>query len=180
MKLLFRLLWLVLTQSFRSRTDIMGPVETRLRVYPNDLDIFLHVNNGVYLTYADLGRTDLLLRANAFHKIRKRGWYPVIASQTIQIKKSLKLGQVFSINTRVIGWSDKAVYMEQVYMRGETFIARALVDARFLSLKGERVSNQELLDLLGLVRSSPTLPNYLQLWIDSSKAMAAANKSVVN
>jgi acyl-CoA thioesterase FadM len=47
----------------------MGPAETTVRVYPNDLDIFLHVNNDVYLTYADLGRTDLMLRSNIFNLI---------------------------------------------------------------------------------------------------------------
>lgn len=83
----------MITQSFRRRVDIMGPARTTVRVYPNDPDIFLHVNNGVYLTYADLGRTDLMLRSNIFKLIRKQGWYPVVAAETIQFKKSLKLGQ---------------------------------------------------------------------------------------
>ena len=61
MKLYLRLLLLLLTQKFRDRCTLTGPATTTLRVYPNDLDIFGHVNNGVYLTYADLGRTDLML-----------------------------------------------------------------------------------------------------------------------
>jgi acyl-CoA thioesterase FadM len=87
MKMLLRLLWLMITQSFRSRVGILDPTETTVRVYPNDLDIFLHVNNGVYRTYADLGRTDLMLRSNIFNLIRKQGWYPVVAAETIQFKK---------------------------------------------------------------------------------------------
>lgn len=72
MKLFLRLVWLILTQRWRSRCNILEPVDTRLRVYPNDLDVLLHVNNGVYLTYADLGRTDLMLRSGTLKKNSKK------------------------------------------------------------------------------------------------------------
>ncbi len=168
MKMLFRLFWLIFTQSRRSRADVMGPVDTTLRVYPNDLDIFMHVNNGVYLTYADLGRTDLMLRADVFHEIRKAGWYPVVAAETITFKKSLKLGQRFTITTRILGWDDRAIYLEQVFSRSGTFIARAVIDARFLSRAGGKVSIDELYKLVGMTGESPPLPESLKLWIRSN------------
>ena len=169
MKLFFRLIWLVLSQRWRTRCSIMGPVDTTLRVYPNDLDVFTHVNNGVYLTYADLGRTDLLLRSDAFGKIRKKGWYPVIAGATVEFRKSLKLAQRFTICTRVLGWDDKAVYMEQIFTHGESTVARAMIDARFISLRGDRVKNDELFSLLGVDQPSPELPNALKQWIQARK-----------
>jgi len=99
MKLFFRLFWLLFTQSRRSRTDIMGTCETRFHVWPNDLDLYLHVNNGVYLTYADLARTDMMLRSGTYNKIKQAGWYPVVAAETIRFRKSLRLGQGFTITT---------------------------------------------------------------------------------
>jgi YbgC/YbaW family acyl-CoA thioester hydrolase len=169
MKLFFRLFWLIVTQAHRSRVDVMDSVETRLRVLPNDLDIFLHVNNGVYLTYADLGRTDLMLRSNTFHLLRQRGWYPVVAAQTIQFKKSLTLWQSFSIATRIVGWDDRAIYMEQIFKRGNTMVARALIDARFLAKAGGRVSTEELQNFLNLDKQSPELPHHVQQWIASNR-----------
>lgn len=148
----------------------MGPVTTRLRVYPNDLDIFMHVNNGVYFTYADLGRIDLLLRADAFHLIRKRGWYPVIANETMQFKRSLLLGQRFSISTRLLGWSDTAIYIEQVFTRGDQLIAKGLIDCRFLKRTGGRVKHEEMRELLGIDEPSPEFPEHLVSWISSCKA----------
>jgi len=118
MKLYFRLIWLILTQSRRSRSSLLGPVDTGFRVLPNDLDALFHVNNGVYLTLMDLGRTDLLLRSNAFSKIRKKGWYPVLAAETIRFKHSLKLWQRFIIRTRVVGWDERSIYLEQQFMHG--------------------------------------------------------------
>lgn len=172
MKLFFRLFWLILTQSFRARTDIVGPVDTKLRVYPNDLDIFLHVNNGVYFTYGDLARTDLMLRSNSFKLIRKKGWYPVVAAETMQFKKSLTVGQQFTVTTQVIAWTERAVYMEHTFKRGDKLIARALIDARFLSKSGGKVSTIELMSLLGIDRESPLQPEYLQRWLESTQTLA--------
>ena len=177
MKLYLRLIWLLLTQRFRSRCSIMGPVETIIRVYPNDLDIFMHVNNGVYLTYADLGRTDLMLRSNTVGKLRENGWYPVMAGVSVEFRQSLKLGQRFAIRTCVIGWDDNSVYMEQVFTRKNKIVARAIIDGRFLSLRGARVSNDELFRVLGINGPSPQLPEALQLWIKARKAASEAAKT---
>lgn len=147
----------------------MGPVDTTLRVYPNDLDALLHVNNGVYLTYADLGRTDLLLRSDKLGKIRKQGWYPVAAAATIEFKKSLTLGQVFTIRTHIMGWDDRAVYLHQEFLRNDTLVAKAMIDARFLTKSGGRVSTDELTELLDLERASPEFPPSLVQWIHSRK-----------
>ncbi len=169
MKLLFRLIWLLLTQSRRSRLHILESADTKLRVFPNDLDIFMHVNNGVYLTYADLGRTDLMLRSGTFHKLRKRGWYPVLAAETIQFKQSLTLGQCFSINTRVAGWDDRSLYIEQVFTHGDTLVAHAFIEARFLVKAGGKVNLPELLDFLNIDLVSPTIPEPIQRWITARR-----------
>ncbi len=164
MKMLFRLFWLILTQSFRSRSNILGPVQTTVRVYPNDLDIFLHVNNGVYLTYADLGRTDLMLRSNVFHLIRKLGWYPVVAAETIQFKRSLTLGQRFTISTKIVGWDERSIYLEQRFEQNNKWVATALIDARFLAKKGGKVTPKEVYELIGYTDPAPVLPDYVHLW----------------
>ena len=169
MKLLFRLLWLILTQRRRSRSGIMGPVDTPLRVYPNDLDVLLHVNNGVYLTYADLGRTDLMLRSDTFRKMRQSGWHPVAAAATVRFRKSLTLGQRFTITTRIVGWDDRSVYLEQIFKRDGRVIAEVLVDARFLTKSGGRVSTDELLESLELDKQSPPLPASVERWVASMR-----------
>ncbi|MBX2881331.1 MAG: acyl-CoA thioesterase [Granulosicoccus sp.] len=170
MKLLLRLCWLIMTQRWRSRCSILGPVDTKLVVFPSDLDTLMHVNNGVFFTYADLGRVDLLLRANAMKRLQKLGWYPVVAAESMQFKKSLTLGQVFSIRTEVLGWSDKSIYLQQIFSRHGRMIARAMIDARFLKRSGGTVNLEELLDHLEINSPSPEFPDYLHHWIASNKA----------
>lgn len=172
MKLYFRLIWLILTQSRRSRSALLGPVDTNFRVLPNDLDALLHVNNGVYLTLMDLGRTDLLLRSNAFSRIRKKGWYPVLAAETIRFKRSLKLWQRFTIRTKVVGWDDRSIYLEQHFISKGNLVAKAVVDARFLSKKGGAVTTDELLQFLEIKNEPPELEPWIASWVSSVRQMS--------
>jgi len=172
MKLYFRLIWLILTQSRRSRCSLFGPVDTHFRVLPNDLDALMHVNNGVYLTMMDLARTDLLLRSDTFNPVRKNGWYPVLAAETIRFKRSLKLWQRFIIRTRVVGWDERSVYLEQHFLSKGKLVAKAVVDARFLRKKGGVVTPDELLKFLELDTQSPPLEQWIETWIRSNRQMS--------
>lgn len=172
MKLYLRLIWLILMQSRRSRCSMMGPVDTHFRVLPNDLDALLHVNNGVYLTLMDLGRTDLLLRSDAFHAVRKKGWYPVLAAETIRFKRSLKLFQKFIIRTSVIGWDERSFYLEQKFISNGKLIAKAVVDARFLKKSGGNVTPAELLAYLNIDQNPPGMPEWVTTWVQSNRQMS--------
>lgn len=150
---------------------MLGPIDTQFRVWPNDLDALLHVNNGVYLTLMDLGRTDLLLRSNAYHAVRKQGWYPVLAAETIRFKKSLTLFQKFTIRTSVVGWDERSIYLEQQFLSKGKLVAKAVVDARFLKKKGGNVAPAELLAFLNIEHSRPELPDWVATWVQSSRQM---------
>src|SRR5690554_311774 len=107
-----------------------------MRVLPTDLDLNRHMNNGVYLSVLDLGRFDLLIRNGIWDILNGRGWYPVVVAETITFRKSLKLWQKFVIETRVSGYDDKAVFVDQrIVVNGEIF-AQATIRARFLKKRG--------------------------------------------
>lgn len=126
-----------------------------LRVWPTDLDPLMHMNNGVYLSLMDLGRIDLMLKAGAFHKIRKAGIYPVIASEAIRFRKSLTVFQSFTIHTRIATWDDRYYYLFQHFMVGDSIYASALVKGRFLNKSGGKVSPQELNSLMNIHEAPP-------------------------
>lgn len=146
---------------------MIGPCDTNMRVWPTDLDVFMHVNNGVYLTLMDLGRTDMMLRSGMFGPIRQQGWYPVVAAQTIRFRRSLRLFERFVITTRVVGWDDKSIFLEQIFTRGDERIAHAAVEARFLSQRGGGVTPAELLAVIGHHEVSPAIPPWILAWKQS-------------
>ena len=164
MNLLLRLLLLVLTAPLRPRCDILGPARKRFIVWPPDLDVLWHVNNGVYLSMLDVARVDLLLRSGMAKRLRREGVYPVVAAETIRFRRSLQLLQVFEVETAVIGWDEKAFIIQHHFLRRGEVVAEAVVRARFLKRKGGTVTSQELLELLGRAGPSPELPAWIDAW----------------
>lgn len=164
MNLFLRLLLLLLTSRFRPRCGLLGPTRKRFIVWPPDLDVLLHVNNGVYLSMLDVARVDLMLRSGAAAALRRHGFYPVVAAETIRFRRSLQLFQVFEIETAIIGWDEKAFIIEHRFWRGEELVADAVIRARFLRRKGGTVSSRELLEAVGQPTGSPPLPAWIDAW----------------
>ena len=119
-----------------------------LRVLLTDIDIAMHMNNGMYFSVFDLGRFDLMVRSGVWRQMRARGWSPVAAGETISFRKSLRLGQRYSIETRIIGLDERAIYFEQRAVAGGEIYARAVIATRLVSRTGP-VSNEEIVAAFG-------------------------------
>ena len=136
-----------------------------MRVRPPDLDLYLHVNNGTYLQMMDVARTNYIADLGGFPLLKEKGWYPVVAAQTVTYRRSLTLGQRFEITTRVVGWDERVVYLEQVFTRDGDLCARGLVAGRFLTRgSNERVPAPKVIELLGEAIPSPELPDDVAGW----------------
>lgn len=87
MNLWFRLLITLLLSLLRKRAGLFETTVTRFRVLPNDLDFNGHMNNGRYMTLADLGRLDFVVRTgSAAIAIDNRAW-PVVGDVTAKFRK---------------------------------------------------------------------------------------------
>lgn len=136
----------------------------RDRVWPTDLDELRHMNNGVYLSLLDHARLDLMLRSGCWQKMRAAKVYPVVTAQSIAYRRSLQLGQRFQIESRIIGYDDRAVYIEQrVVAKGEMY-ARAFVQGRFLRDLGGGVPIQEVGDIVAVATADLPAPAWLREW----------------
>lgn len=147
MDLYLRLFITMLSARFKSPVSIMEPLESTFRVWPNDLDVFMHMNNGRYFTIADLARMELLVRAGLWKKMKPLGYYPVMAGETAQFRGSLMPLQKYRIVTRVMGWDERFIYLEQAFKAGDTVCALLIVKSRILGKAGKRVSPQEMMEL---------------------------------
>jgi acyl-CoA thioesterase FadM len=164
MNLFFRLIWTLVAGPFRSRVPTLGPATTPFRVWPTDLDVLMHVNNGVYLSMMDLGRIDLMMRSGLFGAINERGWYPVVTAQTIQYRRSLKVFDRFDIVTRVLAWDDRAIMLEQRFVRRGEEVATALMRGRFLRRAGGTVPMSDLIAAAGNPPAPTDVPPYAVQW----------------
>ncbi|QQC63195.1 acyl-CoA thioesterase [Paraburkholderia ginsengisoli] len=172
MSLLLRLILLLFTSRGRSRLQVLDNCVTPFRVWINDLDVLLHMNNGRYFTILDLARVDLMMRSGLWRQLRARGWYPVVTLETMRFHRSLELGDRYDVHTRVIGWDEKHIFIEQGFVRGDAQIGLAVVRARFLKRQGGTVATAEMLELSGITQTSPALPEWVVNWSEAEGGMA--------
>ena len=170
----FRTLLHALRSRFGPRLGHYDVTRTRFITLPTDQDILRHMNNGVYLSIMDIARFDMLHRTGIWAIFKVKGWYPVVVSETISFRKSLTLGQRFTVESRILGFDEKAVYVEQRFVRptegpdavaGEVEVyARGFIRGRFLKRTGGVVTIDELAAAVGTAPDELTVPAWLLAW----------------
>ena len=168
MKLWLRVIYQLMSWRFRSKIKINEVAIRRFRVWPTDLDIYAHMNNGVFLTIMDLGRYDHGKRTGIWNKWNKIGWYPVVVAENITFRKSLQLWQTFDLESKVIGWTEEAFYFEQRFVVGKEIYARAVVRIRFLKRSRGIVTPKEILEYTPWSGPLPILPQWVANWSAAS------------
>ena len=150
MNLLFRLLGLIVRSVRRSGTAGVFDVTTlRMRVWPTDLDLNLHMNNGRYLSIMDIGRLDLIMRVGLFGRMARDGIRPVVGNVQIVYRRSLAPFQRFHLSTQLVGWDEKWTYLRQQFHDDTGAVcADAYVRALFVR-RGVKLTSADLSALVG-------------------------------
>jgi acyl-CoA thioesterase FadM len=162
MNLWFRVFWLFLTAPFRARIEApFGISRLSFRVWPLDLDTNLHLNNGRYLTIADLGRADLLLQTGLWKAVLKEGLLPMLSGSAIRYRRELKPFQAFTLESRIVCWRETTFVMEHRFLTrnaaGKTITAAiALVRGGLYARKQRQfVPASRLVEMAGYSGPSP-------------------------
>ncbi len=165
MNLYLRLIGLLLRLPFVRRQGLFEPARIGFRAWPNDCDINLHLNNGRYLTFMDLGRVHLMVQIGLFAPIWRRRWLPVLAAAEMSFIRPILPFQRFNLVTRLLTWDEKYFYIEQRFEAGGRLCAVGMVKGLFLHGR-ERVASTAVVSLLGLDVTAPNLPDVVRHWND--------------
>jgi acyl-CoA thioesterase FadM len=184
MNLYFRLLLLAIKYALfernKEKEDVMATTSLRFHVLPNDLDANMHMNNGRYLTIMDLGRFHYMLRTGIFGPALKKGYAPVLGSAKIRYRLPLLPFHPFDLQTRIITWDEKWVYVEQrfVLTKGDkagAVAAIALLKASLYDTKAKVTAKPK--DILALIDKAdipvPEMPEYVKRWSEAEEALKA-------
>jgi acyl-CoA thioesterase FadM len=171
MIILLRLLWVVLLGLHRPRLGVADVSRLSMLVWLVDLDLNLHMNNGRYLALMDLGRGDWMIRSGAWRLIRRERMTPVVAGCMVRYRRSLRPLQRFELRTRLLGWDQRWVYVEQVMESNEGVACLAVVRTGFLR-DGHLVSPAEMVQKLNVTSVPPALPDWVADWTRNEAAFA--------
>lgn len=141
---------------------------TRHRVWLNDIDLLWHMNNGRYFTITDIVRIDWRIRAGMWGAMRERGYYSVIAGETIQFRKALSLFKTYEIRNRLIAWDEKYFYFEHQFISAGQICAISLVKLRVVGQR-QRPSPEEVMSWYGEVPDRRDPDEVIKNWNQSTR-----------
>jgi len=137
----------------KSQVDFLATTRVRLRVWPNDLDYNLHVNNGRYLALADISGVHWGVRTGVLEIARQQKAFPVIGDAIAKFRHDLRVFQTFEIHTRAIGWDRKWGFFEHRFVRNDRVIG--VVAGRMLFKARDGPVDPRAI-LAGLAHSAPS------------------------
>jgi acyl-CoA thioesterase FadM len=97
MSLILRFFLRLIKTRYSSKLHPFDTAILPMHVWPNDLDLLFHMNNGRFLSLMDLGRIDPLVRTGFWDEARKRKWYLVVGTTPIDYKRPLTVFQAYEL-----------------------------------------------------------------------------------
>lgn len=145
------------------RIGVLDTTFIRMHVWPNDLDLNIHVNNGRYLALADISRMHWFVRSGAVGVARQLGAIPIVGDAVAKFRRDLKPFQKFEIQTRMLGWDERWGFMEHRFVREKRVLGVVAIRGVFKGPEGP-IAPQVFLDALGAHHESPPLPTWVNEW----------------
>jgi acyl-CoA thioesterase FadM len=147
----------------RRTLGVLEEVRVPLRIWPTDLDVYLHLNNGRCLTLMDFGRLAHGLRTGLARKTLQRRWRPVVGSAEVHFRRELRVLQRVDLVTRLVFWDEKWIFFEHRLEQGDEQFAVATVKA-VVKERGKTVAPSEVVAAVGHHGPPPEPPARLLGW----------------
>jgi acyl-CoA thioesterase FadM len=171
MNLYLRLI-LALFRSWRQpKIGLHGVVERTMRVWPNDIDINGHMNNGRYLTIIDLMMIEYFVRVGFAKVLIDQGWRPMSGGAFITYRKQLQPGQKYKVQFRWSGANEHWNFMRFDFLRMDgTLCATGYMKGAAVSRKG-LVRNEDSYALMKIDFAPGLLPEAVSNWLAAEAAL---------
>ncbi|HKF47973.1 MAG TPA: acyl-CoA thioesterase [Terracidiphilus sp.] len=135
----------------------------KLRVWPFDIDLNLHMNNARYLSLMDYGRMHLLARTRLLDHILRSRWTPLVGAVWMTYRRSLALMAKFTLISRLVCWDERWFYIEQTFAGREGLAAAGWVKGA-LRDPGGVLDPQKVLEKIKPGIVSPPKPDAISAW----------------
>jgi acyl-CoA thioesterase FadM len=173
MNLYLRLIWSLLRAWRLPRIAAGDTIERRLRVWPGDLDINGHMNNGRYLTIIDLMLVEYFVRSGFARVMLTAGWRPMSGGAVITYRKGLRPGQRYRLRFALAAADSSWNFMRFEFLREDgALCAAGYMKGAAVGRRG-LVPNAESYARMGQPFEPRALPEAVQHWL-------AAEAAVVN
>ena len=160
---LLRLIRVVIKSQFQEKLsfDTEYTDSVNLIVLPQDIDPFMELNNGRYVTLLDLGRFSLGNKVNMASFLKKNNWSLTIVGTYNEYRYRLRLFQRFILKTKIIGYDEKWFYFfQKAERKGKSHMA-SVVKFAYTSKEG-LVLPKEVITAMGMKYDPTGLPSWIK------------------
>ena len=110
-----------------------------------------------YALYMGLCRWHFMFSSPFRGAALKRGWVPITTAETITYKRAIKAFSFVTVQTKMLCWTEKRFYLEQVFLVGGELHARCVLEGMIRGPKGV-LAPPEAFGELGYSEKSPPVP----------------------
>lgn len=161
--------------------SILDWVQYQHRVMPWDLDANIHMNNVKYLKYLERGRVEHMIHTPWLQAMHQRRVKALIANTEISYIKEMRALQPFSVETRIKGWDQRYVYVEQLFTHGDTIFTAALIRMALVSVKtGKRVAPDTEFNDAFPTEKSPRIDESINLFNHLIQAQRKETQAIID
>ena len=136
-------------------------------VWPTDIDIFMEVNNGRYLSLMDIGRFDYGAKIGLTSVLKRRKWGLAVAGSSVRYRKRMHLFEKFNLHTKVVAVDEKWTYFHQVIKRRGQWCAATLARTAVTNAQGI-VPSAEVAKELGF-EWEHRMPDWVKRWDEADQ-----------
>jgi acyl-CoA thioesterase FadM len=174
MNLYLRLVWALLRSRGLPAIRPGDWIERTLRVWPNDLDVNAHMNNGRYLTIVDLMLVEYFVRTGFARAMFAAGWRPMSGGAFIVYRRALKPWQRYRLRFTLAGADATWNYMRFEFLRADGALCAAGYMKGAAVGPGGLVPNAESYARSGFAFAHREPPLAVRQWIAAESSALAA------
>ncbi|XP_018792980.1 PREDICTED: protein THEM6 [Bactrocera latifrons] len=130
-----------------------------------DVDIFIrHMNNARYLRELDFARFHFYALTGLYEQVCERKGGAVQGASSVRYRRTIPIFHPYKIQTKLIWWDEKAIYLEQSFVTLSDGFVRAV------ALSKQCITNCDVTEIMKTfpeAATRPEMPAELKLWLDS-------------
>lgn len=147
-----------------------------MHVWPQDIDLNLHMNNGRYLNVMDYARIHMLARIGLLTPIVRQRWQAVVGAVWMTYRRSLPLFSSFQIASHLVCWDERWFYIEQTFTAREGLAAVGWVKGAIRNSTGSLDPQSVIAHIVpGIV--SPPIPEAFAQWNELTREKLQSSTS---
>lgn len=132
--------------------------------WPQDLDMWLELNNGRTLTLYDIGRIAMAYRGGLIPALRKNRWGLTMAGSYTRFRRRIRGFERFEMRSRLVCFDIRFMYIEQSMWKTNGDCASHVVYRAAVTDKDGIVAPAQAMQAMGHTGASPEMPAWIAAW----------------